>query len=493
MRKRIILLVLLGLALGAAIVHSGCFTPEVYDTPAELSAVDTSSISTGYTAIVRYQGAWSYAPDSTATPDGETVVAAQGGGAWVRLLAVGYPGALDVPEWFVDSRNGDDANNCVVAGAATAPGGEGACADLAEIFRRFAGQQPGAPTSPVIHVRGDFSQKTYVFDQAAGLLPVVIGERLYGAPDGGAYPTGVVTAYQAWNGNAHQEGVATVTAGEAPLDVATYTTALGYWLEVQGGPRDGLGVPIGEARGAGMFATSGGSLLGSYGTAEPAVGDAVRVYRLTPLSTATGTSMTWAGGGMILQNLEMGNAQHSVAMGTLTGPGNGVELDACLGHGFDVFGGSWLFEYGTVHTAGLRVYGRLVTAASTYDGLQARDDGDLELTDHTLVTYAGIRVGGRDGPGYAQIDGATCVTSYITPALQVADGQVVYLSAPWWARNAVGGVAAVQVERASAVLYDDGMAPSCVGTCAAAPWDVGGTGYSTLPALNDGAAIAENE
>jgi hypothetical protein len=365
---------------------------------------------------------------------------------------------------------------------------------VAEIFRRFAGQKPDAFVSPVIHVRGDFAQESHVFSQAAGIVPILVGERMYAAPDGRAYPAGTVTAYRVWDGSAHEEGVATVALDDGtPLDVTTYSTALGYWLEVKSGSRAGLGVPIGEARGAGAFATSGGSLLGSYDASEPAVGDEVQVYRLPPIATAPSTTVMWAGGGMILQNLEVGNVAHSVSVATLTGANNGVELDSCLGHGFDVFEGAWLFEYGTQHTDGLRVYGHLVTAGSSYDGIQARANGEIELSNDTLVTYAGIHVGGRDGPGYAEIDGPTCVTSYITPALRVGDAQVVHLSAPWWATNAIGGSPAAWVESGSTVLYEPGSTPTCIGTCAGQPWNVGGTGYSALPAFNQGAAIMENE
>lgn len=494
MKNRIVLVAPIALVSIVAFAHNGCFTPEVYDTPADLSASDTSGIAAGYTAVVRYQGGWTYDPDSAAAPDGETVVTARGGGAWLRLLAIGYPGALDVDAWFVDSEVGDDANDCLVAGPAEAPGGKGACADIAEVFRRYAGQQPSAPNWPTIDVRGDFSQKSYIFSQAMGLSPTMMGERLYAAPDGGAYPSGVVTSYQAWDGGAHQEGLATVTMeGGAPLDVSTYTTANGYWLEVTGGPRAGLGVPVGDARDAGVFATSSGSFPGTASTAEPAAGDVVQVYRLTPIATAPGTSLQWGGGGMVVQNVEVGSAQHSVSIATLSGPNNGVELNACVAHGVDVYGAAWLFDYGAVHTGGLRVYGRLVTAGSTFDGLQARDDGELELSDHTLVTTNGIHVGGRDGPGYAQVDGPTCVSSYTSPAFLVEDGQLVYLSSSWWARNGAPGVPTAHVDPGSTVLYDLGMTPACVGKCAAAPWDVGGAMCSTLPVSNNGAAILQND
>src|SRR5262249_26077266 len=119
----LLLLVPLALLLQCVAVSTVPFA-----TPQALSLASTRGLQPVAQAEVRWQGPWFYTPSSKATPDGVTVVSAVGGGNWVRG-STGWPGALQVGTWWVDSVLGDDANTCTSPGASASPGGAGACRD----------------------------------------------------------------------------------------------------------------------------------------------------------------------------------------------------------------------------------------------------------------------------------------------------------------------------------------------------------------------------
>lgn len=75
-----------------------------FDALSDLEAFPASVLVTGLLVFVTALGSyWSYAPSSTATPDGVSVVAANGGGNWIAEVAVvGMSG---------NSKAGVDANS----------------------------------------------------------------------------------------------------------------------------------------------------------------------------------------------------------------------------------------------------------------------------------------------------------------------------------------------------------------------------------------------
>lgn len=115
------------------------------DTPANLALVDLTFLPTGQhiAAKTAYQGLWFLRNDSTATPDGVTVVDALGqAGNWHRDPS-GTPGAHLVTAWYVDTSLGSDS---AAGTSALTP-----LATTAEIFRRI-GQQ--AITSQTVVIDG---------------------------------------------------------------------------------------------------------------------------------------------------------------------------------------------------------------------------------------------------------------------------------------------------------------------------------------------------
>lgn len=483
----------IGSSVGAGPTPTGTTIPVAigttpFATPAALGLMPTTNLRSGATALVQWQGAWRYqpAPDAGFVVDGVTVLAAQGGGYWVRD-ALGSPGAGLVTAWFVDSVQGDDANDCRHAGSASAPGGAGACKDLAEVLRRF-GTQPITALS-FVYLSGDFSANSYVFSTLGTLgFPYFIGERIYTGADGGPYFQGRITGYVGWDGGAHQEGVVTVgplVDGGPALDPSTLNTLNGYALEVVDGGIPGLGVLIGPQTDAGTFISPGGSVTQTFGPEEPSIGDVVQAYRLTPISTAPGATAVFTGGA-VLENVSIGSTTHSVSVSSsIPGPWGSIELDSCMVAGLDVFDGSWVFSYGSALRFNTHVYGRAQFTSTLTQSLLVRSNGTLELDENNVTVTGGIWSGEYDGFGHIILSGPSMVANYSSPCLHLSDGVRANIKGYFWCRNSLGAQPALKVESGSMALYVSGFAPAAVGTVATAPWIIGGTGTDAgLPQVN---------
>jgi hypothetical protein len=106
---------------------------------AALTAQSTAGMLTGQVAYVQTFGAlWSYQPASALTPDGSTVLAAAGGGNWLRGLSAITEAAAVQTAWYVDAQNtsgtASDENTGLAAGTALRT--------KAEIFRRWGTNSP---------------------------------------------------------------------------------------------------------------------------------------------------------------------------------------------------------------------------------------------------------------------------------------------------------------------------------------------------------------
>lgn len=110
-----------------------------------LSAQSSVGMVPGQTAYVQSFGAyWSYQPTSTLTPDGSTVLAASGGGNWLRGPTAIAEQAIAQALWVVDSQNpaASDENTGL---SPSSP-----LMHVAEIYRRYGSKTPSLAQSTTI-------------------------------------------------------------------------------------------------------------------------------------------------------------------------------------------------------------------------------------------------------------------------------------------------------------------------------------------------------
>lgn len=105
---------------------------------ATLGAIDWSAngLANGYQYYVQTQRSfWILSQTGTETVNGNTVIAAAGGGRWIRDLSFAHPSWLNVNDWYIDATNGNDENN----GQASAPaaGNVGPLKTYGELARRW--------------------------------------------------------------------------------------------------------------------------------------------------------------------------------------------------------------------------------------------------------------------------------------------------------------------------------------------------------------------
>ncbi len=80
----------------------------------------TNGLAEGYQYYVQTQRSfWILAQTSTETVNGNTVIAATGGGRWLRNKSFAHPSWLVVNNWYIDATNGNDENDgqAAVSGA----------------------------------------------------------------------------------------------------------------------------------------------------------------------------------------------------------------------------------------------------------------------------------------------------------------------------------------------------------------------------------------
>ena len=72
----------------------------------------TNGLAEGYQYYVQTQRSfWILAQTSTETVNGNTVIAATGGGRWLRNKSFAHPSWLVVNDWYIDATNGNDEND----------------------------------------------------------------------------------------------------------------------------------------------------------------------------------------------------------------------------------------------------------------------------------------------------------------------------------------------------------------------------------------------
>jgi len=478
-------------------------------SPPALAVYPTTCLSSGSQAWVNNLGSFTYEPVCQCqTGVGVSCIAASSdGGAgpdcWEANLN-GTVGANYITQWYVDSVNGNDCNDCQASGAAVVSCGHGACNDLAEVLRRIGDQY--IYEQVYVNLSGNFASRSYVIRTRGYPLSGTYGNLVI-AGTRTCVPGYTLTSYTPWNGATNQEGTAYVTA-DAGFDAAALNTANGYILEDETAPHAGLGILIGVSVDAGTFLTPGGVTVGAYVQSEPATGDALSLCTLTQMSTATGTTMEILDDGPEWENIQMGAiAGNSIEIAANPAYNFGMYFDSCIIRASQTqdgtaptnsYGSAWLKYAG---------YGRLWAIGSLFDRIAVEDHGFVELNTNNLVGAtpggAWVSVSGRDGPAWFEVSGPTAVASYSVPCVSV-DGRATMftVAAPYglpqfWCRNGYPGIPAFQVYSGSMVLYPAGYPPAVVGTSTASPYVIGGAYYDggSLPQFNlaNGAGIVVHQ
>ena len=501
------------LAFGAAYVgagpgiQAGASRPAgavtTYATPALLAAAPTSGLTAGATAALANMGTWIYQPTCPAYCDGAatcvTAAGVDGGlGCWGRLPG-GIPGAT-LRSYWSDSNLGNDANDCAAPGAATTPGGHGACQSFSEPWRRVSKQTFDGSKGiyPVFTATGDFSNENieieaYLINNA---FPSIQCSRSYTGSgigvDGGGY-NGVVTAAVTWDGGAHQEGIYSVASaadGGTPASfLATATTPdAGFMLEYTSGANVGGSLLIGEPRDAGVFASPGGQL--NYSGIEPAVGNGVRLYRPTHAGAIV-TIRIHGSGDVVISDCDLGpysNAAHSVF---LTGDASGdallVPISSSL-RGVEQQAGSNLQPIGSM-VSRETTYGYTYCVSSLMAGhTRPALNGVLELADRCMVagdTISGVGQVSEGGMANVTVSGGSMITNYSSlGGLQLYYPGTLNISAPFWVWGSpTSSGPAIMIQSGIVATYASGFAPVATGTQSGTPLKVAGTSYalSALP------------
>jgi len=115
--------------------------PNVADLAA-LGAVNwvTNALANGYQYYVHtLRSYFVLSQTGTETVDGITVIAATGGGRWLRNQTFSHPSWMNVNTWYIDATNGNDENDGQAA--APAAGNVGPLKTHAELNRRWNGKQ----------------------------------------------------------------------------------------------------------------------------------------------------------------------------------------------------------------------------------------------------------------------------------------------------------------------------------------------------------------
>lgn len=506
--------------LGSGAAHADLTTPSgtvlltgsnvpVYATPALLGAATTAHLTAGSIVNIPNVGQFGYQPSCPDACDGCPVGndagvgcscipanGADGGfGCWMRNRG-GIPGAQNRSAWYSDSSLGNDANDCQAAGAASSPGGHGACKTFGEPWRRIAHQTFDGSLGiyPVLMFTGDFSAENVDVDIYMTNLPFITIQctRTYAGAglgaDGGGY-TGFVSQAVAWDGGSHQEGVYTVTAaadGGAAFGASATTEDGGYMLELTSGVNVGGSIIIGETRDAGTFESPGGQL--GFSGIEAAAGTGVRLYRPTRVGTTVSIRLH-GNGDVAIQDCDFGpqnNAAHSTII-------TSDSIDALL-----VPLSSTLRGVDSMASVNLQPIGSTITHEDIYGGgytyctssllsshVRPRVGGLLSLGDRCMVNGDGLSPSIGDGSDYGSVTvvGGSMVSTYPAAGGVVIDYPgSLSIQAPFWVRGQTGATGpAIMVQSGIVATYTSGNAPAATGVAAASPWKVAGTSYSSLP------------
>lgn len=464
-----------------------------FATPTTLSATSTGQLKRGARAFVQWQGWWTYEPTSSATADGVTVVAAAGGGRWLRDIVTGWPGANTKPQWFVDSAGGADTNDC----QAEAPtvGDHGPCLTIEEVINRRLGAQivdgavlpyPGL----LVTLAGSFPEDHVLHFASVNYgLVTLQGARTYATFDAGTDLT--ISAMTAWDPPNHVEGLYSVPG----LDLGTYANK--GFLEVTT-LLPGEIMVIGADKGASVDGGSHDTFHSPGPVAEEVdelvAGVHVRPYTVTKLGGIVHLLHGGQfGGGWNLLDLDIGptpDDAHGVEISG--GMNNGAW--GCILRGPELWQGTWLYPWASRITAS-HFYGHVAFAiGNVFDnGAQVRDGGFLELKDHNIF-YNDLLAGTRDGPGTIEIDGSAAFLDFTAGgggavAIQLGSRMQIDPGAYIWAHNFTASGYFLYALSGSTITYPSGNPPVVVAPAPTNPWKAGGAQSNSLP-LVTAAALA---
>lgn len=420
---------------------------------------------------------WTLSKSSSLSPDGIRVIAAQGGGVWLRDLITGAPGAASVSAWFVASNGDDNADGLDV----TSP-----VAHLDEVLARIGAQTVDGAQTPVVVISLDTSyvdaaDKLIALHLANGATVVIFGTRVMAA-------TATITAVTPWD-----DGTATIGSYTLSADLSAY---LGRFMRVVSGPNQGLRSPIAKALGGNTFR---GLWMNpnTYAVGEPAIGDIVEVLSIPKLSG--NVRIQAIGDGTIgFQDVEVGvvGADHSVRALEA-----GVTFLSCIVHGLDFYEGVTLGIVAGCVTYDCRAYAEVQTFGSLHLSgggayLAARGNGVIQVVDRTLIQGGPLQVGHLDeGPGHVlslplsfltgQGPGTLAVADYAGDAMIVTPGSTVTAQALVYARDALvpGSGNGYRVLSGGSVFYapSPALPPQLVGSLPANPYFIAGQSMSSLP------------
>lgn len=420
-------------------------------------------------------GRWTLARNYAVAPDGIRAVAAVGGGAWVRDLAAGAPGANFVPAWFVNQAAGDNLADGFTSGTAVE--------DLEEVMARL-GQQPIDDTyaypGVVVTVAAGYSRTSKVVlsprIERGGYLTV------QGVAD--VVASGTLSSHTAWAPGSGTVGSYTAAGFTPGSHVGAFV-------------RTGLGLtsPIAKASGAsfrGLFCDQT-----NFVSAEPTNADTLDVLSLP--SVDADVVLTPSGDGFLfVQGFDLGAvANHSVTIVS----GN-VAFLGCVIRGLDAQRSAAACNVIGSYTLDCRCHGTsMLIGASVHasggGAILAADNGGLiQILDLTLAE--GTVQAGRseqDGGNIIVVGGtALAIADYLGAGVLVRQGGQFDAYDTVFLLDAVAGAYGYQVLNGGAVYYVAGKLPVFYGTAPA------GTGYrlggadvaaNALPQVTSGGAAFE--
>ena len=418
-----------------------------------------------------------------ATP--RLAVSAAGGGAWIRDVASGAPGASNVAAWYVNTATGNDDNDGLTALTSLA--------SIQEFLYRL-GSQP---------IDGYVVGIAYVYVAGDTAAPLTIDVKF--SNDGGLAFVGTktnlltgqtISAVTAWNTTTGVVGSYTLTG--APV----LTSHVGHFVRINAGARLGFKAPIAKAISAGVFRASWADQ--NDGSAiEPVVADTLDVYRVNAIAAdiriAGGPAGT-AGGTIYFQDLDLGTpgSDHSVVVSS-----GQVSFVACVVHGLDFYEGVTSATLSLCYVVECRSYGFAEAMACTFasvggSALAARGRGIFRVSSRCLIQGGGLTAGhALEGPGHLRCSAPAACVDYPSSALLVFPGATAVLDDVLTARDAASAPLAVQVMAGGGVFYASGKAPVIVGTAPTGDYKVGGTAKAkaAIPYFEttNGAAVVVNQ
>lgn len=261
---------------------SGGGFPNVADL-ATLGAINwvTNSLANGYQYYVHTQRSfWILSQTGTETINGNTVIAATGGGRWLRDSSFSHPSWLNVNDWYIDATNGNDEYNGQAA--APAAGNVGPLKTYGELARRWGGKNitPSAVSGSNFLCTVNFLTSLPTSDpvfSACGLSTAVL-LRYQGKAETVLY-SGTFTTVTARNPATNSATILGDTSMGSPT---TYLNR--RWRNTTIGARLNQAGWIAKDLGGTNFRSSTPQIINAATVTDPQVGDTFNIETLTTIS-----------------------------------------------------------------------------------------------------------------------------------------------------------------------------------------------------------------